>query len=98
MRASAVLRVLKPDIGEEFAMRESSSGPIQALIVDDEEAVRVLVGRVLSEAGYETFVARDGLEAQGLAAAMGRVDLLVTDEMMPRMTGHELAKWLRARE
>jgi DNA-binding response OmpR family regulator len=71
---------------------------IRALVVDDEESMRTLVSRVLVQAGYETVVAADGLAAQEAATAMGRVDLLVTDEVMPRMTGHELAQWLRARE
>ena len=71
---------------------------IRALVVDDEDWMRTLVSRVLAQVRYETFVAQDGLAAQEAAMAMGRVDLLVTDEVMPRMTGHELARWLRSRE
>ena len=72
--------------------------PLRVLIVDDEEPVRKFVERVLRDAGYETALAGDGVEAMQVAASMAAFDLLVTDVMMPQMTGDELARRLRQSE
>src|SRR5579859_849446 len=71
--------------------------PIRVLIVDDEAPMVSFVERVLREAGYETATATDGDEAIGVAASQAPFDLLVTDEMMPRMAGHQLARYMRER-
>jgi two-component system cell cycle sensor histidine kinase/response regulator CckA len=71
-------------------------GPV--LIVDDEEAVLRFVDRVLREAGYTTVVAKSGPEAIELAKKVGSLSALVTDVMMPGMTGDELARVLRQNE
>src|SRR5262249_29643508 len=76
--------------------RKGSSGSSRVLIVDDEPSVQKFVQRVLSEAGYVTTVAGDGPEAIEAAAKMTDFDILVTDVMMPQMTGDELARRLRA--
>lgn len=69
-----------------------------ALVVDDEEPVRRFVERVLREAGYTTASAEGGTEALKIASEFGRFDILVTDMMMPEMTGDELARRLRLQE
>jgi len=69
-----------------------------ALIVDDEDGVRRFVERVLREAGYTTAGAAGGSEALKIAAEFGKFDILVTDMMMPEMTGDELARRLRLQE
>ena len=71
------------------------SRPLTVLVVDDEELVRKFVERVMREAGYETATASDGPEALEVAAKLERFDILVTDVMMPQMTGDELARRLR---
>ena len=68
------------------------------LVVDDEESVRRFVERVLHDAGYKTALAADGPEALEVAKALGTFDLLVTDVMMPQMSGDELARRLRLNE
>ena len=73
----------------------STSEPVSILIVDDEESIRTYVDRVLSKAGYRTTLAVGGPDAIGVAAGGGRFDLLLTDVMMPEMTGAELARRLR---
>jgi CheY-like chemotaxis protein len=73
----------------------ATSDPVRILIVDDEESIRTYVDRVLSKAGYRTTLAVDGPDAIRVAAAGGRLDLLLTDVMMPEMTGAELARRLR---
>ena len=62
---------------------------INVLIVDDEEPVRKFVDRVLREAGYKTALASDGPDAIEVAKGMESLDILVTDVMMPQMTGDE---------
>ena len=77
-------------------MMPASKRSIGALVVDDEASVRKFVERVLGEAGYATTAASDGPEALEAAAKLDRFDILVTDVMMPQMTGDELARRLRA--
>ncbi len=65
------------------------------LVVDDEDLVRDFVSTVLREAGYTVIEACDGSEALGAAREMsGRLDLTVTDVVMPGMGGAELARAL----
>ncbi len=79
-------------------MTRSTPDAKTALIVDDEETVRKFVERVLREAGYKTAVAAVGPEAIAVAATLDQFDILVTDVMMPQMTGDELARRLRQSE
>ena len=76
-------------------MKTTPPRPISVLIVDDEPSVQRFVERVLSDAGYSTKVAGDGPEALETASRMDEFDLVVTDVMMPQMTGDELARRLR---
>jgi PAS domain S-box-containing protein len=72
---------------------ERRSGRI--LLVEDEEDVRAFVRRVLEQTGYDVTEAATGSDAL-VAATVGRPpDLLVTDILMPGMTGVELARRLR---
>jgi two-component system cell cycle sensor histidine kinase/response regulator CckA len=59
--------------------------------VDDQEAVRQVVGRMLTEGGYEVSLARHRREALSLLAERGgQVDLIVSDVVMPVLGGEEL--------
>lgn len=79
-------------------MKPSEPEPIRVLVVDDEDGVRKFVDRVLRGAGYTTILAPDGPEAMAAAATSAPIDILVTDMMMPQMTGEELARRLRQNE
>jgi CheY-like chemotaxis protein len=69
------------------------------LLVEDEDLVRSLAKRVLEKKGYRVFVAPCGAEALDLFPTIpARVDLVVTDVMMPGMGGRELAGRLRDRQ
>jgi two-component system, cell cycle sensor histidine kinase and response regulator CckA len=83
-----------------YAMRliKGSASQSNVLIVDDEEAVLRFVERALREAGYKTSIATSGPEALEVAKKMGALDALVTDVMMPGMSGDELARQLRQTE
>ncbi len=82
---------------------ESSSNPTSLtgneviLLVEDTEMVRSLVTATLKSYGYTVLVAASGPEAIEIAdQAQARIDLLMTDVVMPRMTGRELADQLVA--
>jgi signal transduction histidine kinase/CheY-like chemotaxis protein len=67
------------------------------LVVEDQQAVREMVVDVLAEQGYSVLAAADpGLALAAAAAHPGRIDLLLTDMVMPRMNGRELAAKLAA--
>jgi two-component system, cell cycle sensor histidine kinase and response regulator CckA len=66
------------------------------LLVEDEEQVRVLVHDILRHHGYRVFVARTPGEAIGIAGQHdGAIELLLTDVVMPQMSGHQLARILK---
>jgi CheY-like chemotaxis protein len=65
-----------------------------ALIADDEDEVRRLVGEVLAEVGFDNVMARDGLELLELAARH-QPQLIVADVMMPKMDGYTAVARLR---
>jgi two-component system cell cycle sensor histidine kinase/response regulator CckA len=62
------------------------------LLVEDQAAIRMLLEDVLSEAGHRVVAAADGRAALELAEeCAGAVDLLITDVVMPEMSGPDLA-------
>ncbi|WP_189078682.1 hybrid sensor histidine kinase/response regulator [Mangrovihabitans endophyticus] len=67
----------------------------RVLIVEDQPEVGRLVQRLIEPAGYAITVATDALEAVAQVAAGAHPDLLITDVVMPAMTGPELAAALR---
>jgi CheY-like chemotaxis protein len=70
-------------------------GDERILLVEDEQALRVTTGRILSEAGYDVVVASDGAEALSVFEHDTKpFDLVLTDVAMPRMRGDELARRL----
>ena len=79
-------------------LKRQPAAPLTVLIVDDEEPVRKFVERVLQQSGYKTVLACDGPNALAVAAKLGPFDILVTDLMMPQMTGDELARRMRLNE
>jgi DNA-binding NtrC family response regulator len=69
------------------------------LAVDDDSAVLQLVGAVLESSGYRVLSAGGGWKAIELYENCGeRIDLLLTDVVMPDLTGPVLAERLRARQ
>jgi PAS domain S-box-containing protein len=87
---------------EKLPLEKIASGPAPGtetiLFVEDEESVRELVGEYLQARGYQIIEASDGLQALDLAAKhQGAIQLLITDVVMPRLSGRELATRLAAK-
>ena len=64
---------------------------ITILCVDDEETPRILRKLILQKQGYQVITAASGVEALELLD-QGQISLLLSDQMMPGMTGTELTK------
>jgi PAS domain S-box-containing protein len=78
--------------------RADTGRPGCILVVDDEEQVREVVARILRRAGYRVLVAPDGPTALELADEhRDEIDCLLTDVVMPRMLGSEVAHRITAR-
>lgn len=74
---------------------EEPEGPPTVLVVDDDDPVRRVMARYLARSGFKVLEAADAFAAQDVVRAHpGRIHLLVTDVMMPRMKGTELAEWM----
>jgi signal transduction histidine kinase/CheY-like chemotaxis protein len=73
-----------------------SRGVGTVLLAEDEEAVRDLASEFLLSSGYHVIAGKDGLDALEKAEQeTGKIDVLVTDVIMPRMRGTELAQRLK---
>jgi signal transduction histidine kinase/CheY-like chemotaxis protein len=83
-----------PAVSDSSPLPNRESGTI--LLAEDEDAVRELAAEFLRSGGYTVLVAKDGLDALDLAAQQHKpIDILVTDVVMPRMRGTELARRLQ---
>ncbi|MBZ5720985.1 MAG: PAS domain S-box protein [Acidobacteriia bacterium] len=77
------------------ASQAASGGSETVLLVEDEESVRQLVRETLEAKGYKVLEAEQGHSALEIAAAhQGSIDMLITDVVMPGMSGRELAQRL----
>ncbi len=78
--------------------QQTQRGTETILLVEDEEAVRELIRTVLTEHGYDVVPARDTQHAIRIAASHSRdIHMLLTDVIMPGMSGRELATNVTAR-
>jgi CheY-like chemotaxis protein len=76
---------------------KAGHGTETILLVEDEDAVRELARTVLESHGYSVIEAVSAEEAQALAAKRGgKIDLLLTDVVMPAMSGRDLARRISA--
>jgi PAS domain S-box-containing protein len=90
--AAAAVRV-EPALPAVARVRPAGKGQGTILVAEDSEGVLTLTERVLREQGYTVLTAHDGVEALDVSRAHpGDIDLLLTDVMMPRMNGGELAR------
>jgi CheY-like chemotaxis protein len=69
-----------------------NGGGATVLLVEDEDALREVTARILRRSGYQVITATDGSDALATAQAYdGRIDILLTDVIMPGMLGKDLA-------
>ena len=95
------LRLPRSDEVPTRSLPSEGTGPPRGsetvLVVEDDPLVRRVTARALRELGYQVLEAVDGEEALEVARGDGRaVDLLLTDVVMPRLSGRELARRLQA--
>jgi hypothetical protein len=79
------------------AQRTDPRGKETILLVEDDGGVRRALSSLLESHGYDVLAADSGAAALAAWETAGRIDLVVTDLMMPGMNGHELAAALSAR-
>ena len=65
------------------------------LLAEDDRSVRRFLEVTLQRSGYTVMTASDGLEAMKLALS-AKIDVVITDAIMPHMSGQELARFLRS--
>jgi CheY-like chemotaxis protein len=89
---------------DEYALAQSAvqdsdsplAGTETILLVEDDRGVRNLVERVLNSRGYRVLSAEHGVDALQIASALdGTIDLVLTDVVMPTMSGREMVDALR---
>ena len=79
--------------------RESSPNRETILVVEDTDDLRRMICQILQHHGYNVLEAADGAEAlQVYEGYCKNIHLVLTDIMMPRMNGHELAEQIRQRQ
>ena len=97
-------KVYLPQVGEPNGVKTSQvnsdtlpAGTEAVLLVEDEKVVRKLAATVLRECGYQVQEAGNPLEALALIDGGAEFDLVVTDVIMPHMSGKELYDKIKAR-
>jgi len=98
-------RIYLPSTSEPDSRAPSEAVPTIALkgtetilVVEDEPTVRDLAVTILGSHGYQVLAASDGIQALEIGEVQdGPIHLLLTDVVMPEMSGRELAEHLRAR-
>ena len=84
----------RPSLKEDSILKARS---LVVLAVDDDTLVLMNTAEMLAELGHKVLQAHSGKEALEIVTREGNVDLVITDQAMPHMSGAQLAKELRAR-
>jgi CheY-like chemotaxis protein len=83
-----------PSLKEDSILQARS---LVVLAVDDDTLVLMNTAEMLAELGHKVLQAHSGKEALEIMEREAHVDLVITDQAMPHMSGAQLAKELRAR-
>lgn len=82
---------------EEGRSRQKHQGTETILLVEDDESVRVLTSQILRNQGYQVLEAANGIDALQIAAGYaGEIHVILTDVIMPQMSGKELVARIEA--
>jgi CheY-like chemotaxis protein len=90
-------RIAEPsaDLLDSDDVRRRNRGQETVLVVEDEQGVRELIARMLERQGYKVLTAGNAREAIEVSASHSeRIAMLLTDVVMPQMSGHQLAEEL----
>jgi PAS domain S-box-containing protein len=83
----------EPTRGDDQPNVQTRGSGQAVLVVEDEDALREVSRRILERAGFRVFTAANGSEALSILHTInGKLDLLLTDVVMPQMLGEELAE------
>lgn len=104
-RKGTTFKIYLPRV-QEHAEAETTEAPEAVpagtetlLVVEDEDQVRAILEQMLKELGYKVIAAASGPEALDLARKQaGLIDLMITDLVMPQMSGRELVDRMRQQE
>lgn len=91
-RSDEIANFNKPSLTIPALETRQARGTI--LLVEDDRSIRRYLEVILQRAGYCVVAAADGLEAMKAALTSG-IDAVVTDAIMPHLTGYELCRFLR---
>jgi PAS domain S-box-containing protein len=91
----AVKTSAQPAVAPAQAAQGKAPGPLTILAVDDDALVLMNTVAMLEDLGHTVFEAYSGQEALEILRREDCVDLVVTDQAMPKMTGTELAKVIK---
>ena len=81
--------------GDEKPLSDGRASQPCVLLVEDDRSLRRYLEVTLQRAGYRVIAAGDGIEAMKLALSTD-VDVVVTDAIMPQLSGQQLAAFLRS--
>jgi DNA-binding response OmpR family regulator len=84
----------KTSVSSSVMPEAESDSRARILLAEDDRALRRFLEIILERAGYKVIPASDGLEAMKIALS-SPIDILVTDAMMPNLSGHELCRFIR---
>ena len=97
-----IFKIYLPRVDEKEEEEETKAagkrvnGRETLLVVEDDELVRVLINRIMTRYGYRVLLANDGWKALAICQKhVGNVDLLLSDLVMPQMSGQELVDQVR---
>jgi len=86
-----------PAIGPQVDVSAVTVAPRTVLVVDDDVLVCAGTAAMLEDLGHTVLEAHSGAEALALLQSGRQIDLLITDQLMPKMTGTELIQIVRER-
>jgi CheY-like chemotaxis protein len=81
-----------------FTGRYGAQGPVRTtcvLLAEDDRSLRRYLEILLTRGGYRVLTASDGLEAMKVLLNDSAIDIVVTDAIMPNLSGHELCRFLK---
>lgn len=90
--SNSFLRPVFAETGELPGTKTTPRGTETVLLVEDEDQVRAILKQILENQGYHVLSASHGEEALAISQEPGDIQLMITDVVMPQMSGRELAE------